>query len=431
MLRRYRRHWFATTFPYILAIGLFLAILLQVIIGGLTQSADELPRTLWQMVYPFTTAVCYLGWLVWNHVSENRQKLTKTKRQKRQIRRRVQYAATAFLIALTAIFGGVLVNNYFRYFPTVGSIFGIQGDTGAQTVLTYSAGVSSVSPSVEDTLATLSQQTNGTVLQVVIPSSDENFVPRPAWVYVPAVESQYKHVPIPVLVLLAGVPGSPRDWLNGGDAERTLDAFAKAHNGITPLVVMPDDTGTIANDTECVNSPRGDVETYLTDDVPSYIKSHYDVSHNPANWGVGGLSMGGTCSLMLTLRHPNVYRFFADFSGQSTINSGTEADTIHTLFDDSKPQWAAHQPELLLTAKGAAKRYKDVSGFFGDGGEDSLDVTSAQKELYADAQAAGLDVAYENVKGEHDFGVWRQNLQDALPFASYHLGATNCSTSCK
>src|SRR6516225_3945510 len=79
---------------------------------------------------------------------------------------------------------------------------------------------------------------------------------------------------LPVLVLLAGQPGDPRAWLDSGQLQAIMDGFATRHHGLAPVVVMPDDLGNEFANPLCLNSRLGQVQTYLTVDVPDWITSH-------------------------------------------------------------------------------------------------------------------------------------------------------------
>src|SRR5207248_9513626 len=67
-------------------------------------------------------------------------------------------------------------------------------------------------------------------------------------------------------------------------------------------------------DTECLNGPAGNAETYLAADVPAWAAAHPDVA--PASWAVAGLSEGGYCAAHLALAHPRLFSAFGDFSGE-------------------------------------------------------------------------------------------------------------------
>jgi S-formylglutathione hydrolase FrmB len=328
----------------------------------------------------------------------------------------------------------VLVNSYYRFYPTLYAVFGksnVQnlGASQDSVAIQYTAKASGTAntSSIEQSLDSLSKQpTSGKVFKLDIPGTTSKFIPRAAYVYEPAIASTLPNTKLPVIVLSAGFPGIPENWLGSG-LEQTMDAFAEKHKGITPIIFMIDNTGSLTNDTECVNSPHGQVETYMTTDVPNYIKSHFSVSANPANWAIGGLSMGGMCSIMLTLRHPDVYHYFDDIAGEIGPEVGSQQKTIDDLFGGSTAAWTAHQPDLLLKSH----TYNGLGGFFGVGRDDTLEVTDAEHTLYSDAEQAGVQSVYEDIAGQHTFDVWQQLFKDSLPWLSNRIGATVCGdTSC-
>ncbi|HET9098318.1 MAG TPA: alpha/beta hydrolase-fold protein [Candidatus Saccharimonadales bacterium] len=338
----------------------------------------------------------------------------------------------AFVVAL--IFSLVLVNDYYHYFETIGQVLGISN------ARLYQAGTDDVTinynepnnqtvlnkASIQNAIYNLSHKNEkGNLYKLNIPGTISHFHPRNAYVYVPPAYSTPARINLPVIVLTAGTPGTPDNWPGAG-LEGIMDQFAQSHDGITPLVFVVDNTGSVTNDTECVNSPRGNVETYLSVDVPSYIKNHFRVIDSPQHWAIGGLSMGGMCSLMLTLRHTDVYHYFIDLGGEIGPEVGSRETTINTLFNGSSQKWASHQPALLLKTR----RYKGIGGFFGGGNQDAVNVTQAQSQLYQESKAAGIDAVSEVVNGAHTFNVWAQTYKDSLPWISDRIGATQCGPSC-
>jgi S-formylglutathione hydrolase FrmB len=336
------------------------------------------------------------------------------------------------------LLGSILLNGYYHYYPTYDSLIGNNQSTQAslnkngQVILQYNANGKPVAPNnstLEGLLYPNNPQTttNGRLYSVDIPGIISKFHTRDAWVYVPAIASTDPNaLNLPVLVLLAGYPGAPTDWLNGVGLVNTMDAFAKLHHGITPIVVVADDTGSQLNDTECVNSPRGNVETYLTQDVPNYIEAHFPVSDSPSNWAIGGLSMGGSCAVMLALLHPNVYQTFLDMSGEIGPSLDSQAQTIQILFHGSYVDWQEHQPLYLLSHR---KYSSNTGGFFASGNADTPTTIEQTKELYLAAKQDGLNTVYETVQGPHSFNVFAQIFTDAVPWLSNRVGATSCTGS--
>ncbi len=434
LLVGFARHWFYKRLPFVLIGTALLTALLQFLVGSLTQSAVDLPNDFWMMLLPFSISFCLAAAVVVEPWFSKTPKARKRKKRPAKQMIIIRFTVAGGLALCSIIFVLALANNYYKFYPTFYSIFGddqsLLNTGGNQVDLQYAKTSGRHQQSIERSLTHLSKQTAGRVFSVQIPGNVSGFQSRTAWVYEPAIARSNVKISLPVLVLLGGVPGSVTEWLVGGGVRQTLDNFAKSHDGITPMVFMVDDTGSVDNDTECVDSPRGNIETYLTDDVPNYIRTHYNVLASPNNWAIGGLSMGGTCGITLAIRHPGIYHYFLDFGGDIGPSIGSESQTIALLFGGSKSAWAAHQPKLLLQAKSARGLYAGMGGFFTVGHGDALATRAAVEQLYRLSGHDGMDVAYETLNGEHTFSVWSQSFKDSLPWLSNRLGATECDVSC-
>jgi enterochelin esterase-like enzyme len=398
---------FITAIP----VSLILSLILFFLVGHYTDSS--MPVSFIVMCLPFTVMLSLLSLSIF-------------------VKKRMRII-TSVMLVVGLVFSLIIINNYYRYYPTIGTVFGRNDaqalNSGDDITVNYSVtskqqyyNVSSVQASVANLS---SPSTSGKLYAINIPGTVSKFNARSGYVYVPAIYNSPLKINLPVIVLTAGVPGTPDDWVNMG-LQGIMDNFAKTHDGITPIVFVVDSLGSINNDTECVNSPRGNVETYLTVDVPNYIKKNFHVDDSAKNWAIGGLSMGGMCSIMLTLRHPNVYNYFIDLGGEIGPEVGSEQQTIDTLFGGSESNWAAHQPSTLLTNN----TYKNIGGFFGDGNQDSRDVVDAISQLSLQTKEAGMNTVTETINGAHTFNVWEQTYKDALPWISNRIGATQCSASC-
>jgi S-formylglutathione hydrolase FrmB len=261
----------------------------------------------------------------------------------------------------------------------------------------------------------------GVLIEVDIPPTVSHFSTRPAYVYLPPAWFAKVTPSLPTLVLLPGEPGSASDWSDDGDADNTADAFASSHHGVAPIIVMPDPNGTKTVDSECVNSQFGEAETYLVDDVPAFVRTRFDASRAAGSLAVGGLSAGGTCSVMLALRHPTVYPTFASFSGFASpqwLNT-SRAQTIATLFGGSDEEFAAHDP-IQLVENG---HFTGLAGWFEVGKQDTQPVQAAH-QLQPAALRAGIATCLLVRPGGHDFDLWSQALRDAFPWLAWRLGLT-------
>jgi S-formylglutathione hydrolase FrmB len=192
--------------------------------------------------------------------------------------------------------------------------------------------------------------TSGVVGTVTIPASSSGFKARPAFVYLPAAALVDRPPILPVVEMLSGQPGSPSDVFTSGRLAKILDAYAAAHHGLAPIIVVPDQLGAPGKNPMCVDSPLGNAATYLTVDVPAWIRSHLTVASAPAGWAIAGFSEGGTCSIQLGAAHPELYGTIFDISGELKPKSGSPAHTIQTGFGGSAEAYAAAAPTAVLAA---------------------------------------------------------------------------------
>lgn len=78
----------------------------------------------------------------------------------------------------------------------------------------------------------------GVLASADIPVTD--FSPRTSYIYLPPAYFAHPRPLLPVLVLMAGQPGSPEDWVSIGHLKRRMDDFAAQHHGLSPIVVSVD-----------------------------------------------------------------------------------------------------------------------------------------------------------------------------------------------
>ncbi len=314
----------------------------------------------------------------------------------------VQISVWILVVALVALNALGWVNRHYAYMPTLQDLF---GRTAAD----------------ESTVADVEHQTEvpttGKVITIPIPGTTSGFVPRDALVYLPPAWFERPRPKLPVIVLLPGTPGATDNWTQGGFADVTSDAYAAQHGGRAPILVMADNNGSDTADTECV----GPVEQYLTVDVPAFAKRRFGTATAPPQWAIGGLSEGGVCGLMLTLRHPEVYRTFLDFGGLLGPRSGegnSVGSTVSDLFGGNQAEFDAHEPLDIM----AKTEFPQLGGWF-EVGSDDADPLAAQRELVPAATKARLTVCSVVVPGgEHTFQMWKQAFQDALPWTAARLG---------
>lgn len=335
--------------------------------------------------------------------------------------RRILAPVAALLIVLTA---AAQINVYFGQYRTLGDL------TGASTASISPLAVPP-SPTAAGVLATAGapivsrwvqpagMPSTGAVHSVQIPGPVSGFAPSTAYVYLPAAYHTSPPPLLPVLVLIAGQPGSPLDWLISGQLKSTMDAFAAAHHGLAPVVVVPDVNGSPTGNTMCMDSQIAKADTYLSVDVPAWIKSTLKVDPRPAHWAIGGFSFGGTCAIQMAALHPRIYPSAIDLSGEAEpALSADRATTIQAAFGGNTAAFNALTPLTVL----ATTKYPNSWVYFSVGGQDSL-FTGYMHQVSAAAKAAGMHVTEHSVPGVgHSWSVPVHALTPALGWLSHRLG---------
>lgn len=346
-------------------------------------------------------------------------------------RRAVSILAVPLCLTSTAL----ALNMWVGYFPTVQSAWGqltsgpLPDETDQATVVAMAG--KGVRPS------------HGSVVPVTIPSDASHFKHRGELVYLPpAWFRSYPPPQLPVVMMIGGQFNTPSDWARAGNAVKTIDDLAAAHDGNAPVLVFVDSGGAFNNDTECVNGPRGNAADHLTKDVAPFMVSKFGTSSAQQNWGIVGWSMGGTCAVDLTVMHPELFSAFVDVAGDLYPNAGNRAETIARLYGGNADAWATFDPTTVVSRHGP---YTAISGWFAisapgtghheptsdtptmvtagrDASANLSNQTAAANALCAVGRSNGIDCAVVPQPGKHDWLLADHAFATALPWLAGQLG---------
>jgi S-formylglutathione hydrolase FrmB len=257
----------------------------------------------------------------------------------------------------------------------------------------------------------------GVLAELDVPATASHFTHRTGSVYLPPAYFTPARVKLPVILMLAGAPGGPTQWPTSGKAVATADAYAAAHHGKAPVLLFVDQNGSATGDTECVDGPLGNAETFLTVDVPNFVSHSLRISHHPGRWAVVGFSAGGTCAINLTLAHPDIFHHFADLAGDAKPNLGSPAQTLSRLFGGDTAAMVEHDPAHLL----ATRSYRGVTGWFA-GGVNDTNKLAVCKKLAAAASHAGVKVHRFTGDGGHNWQFASAAFNRMMPTLGTDLG---------
>ncbi|VXB08696.1 Esterase [Arthrobacter sp. 9V] len=228
---------------------------------------------------------------------------------------------------------------------------------------------------------------NGILRKADIPGTTSGFTAREAYIYLPPAYQTAERPPLPVLILFAGQPGGPADWLTGGQLRSLLDQFAETLHGIAPVTVVVDPNGSANANTMCMDSKIASVDTYLSQDVPAWISETLDVSKDHKQWAVGGFSFGGTCAMQMGTSHPELFRSILPFAAEREPALAKDRNkTITDSFDGDVEAFESRTPLVLMH-----ERDFSGSGVYLVSGEADHEFTDYMHELAEAARNAGFE----------------------------------------
>jgi S-formylglutathione hydrolase FrmB len=333
---RSTRRWYLLWLPLaaLVGAGVALAIRYEVSADGLTNDPAPVALWIWTGLTAAAVVVVVVGW-----------------RGSRWWRR----ALSVLAVPLALLCVASNLNQWVGYFPTVQEAWG---------AVTAGPLPDQVTDAQLAAMATApARPATGALVGVNIPSTASGFTHREEYVYLPPTwfTGTTKHPALPALMMIGGEFNTPSDWIRTGDAMSVVNSWAAAHGGSAPIMVFVDAGGAFNNDTQCVDGPRGNSADHLTGDVRPYVISRFHASAAPANWGIVGWSMGGTCAADLVVMHPELFGTFEDIAGDLGPAVGGKAQTIAQLYGGNAAAWARFDPLTVLTGHA---RYTDTAGWF-------------------------------------------------------------------
>ncbi len=285
-------------------------------------------------------------------------------------------AVLTIVVAVAA--GGLMINRDVAYFPKLGDVFGVT-DISALSVHSGDDAVAAL----RGWRAPASLPTTGTV---DIPGTDSHWHARPAWIYLPPA-ARVAHPPrLPVVIAFSGQPGGPSDVFLAGNLQATLDGIARAHHGLAPVVVAPDQLGAPNVNPMCVDSRMGNVQRYVVDDVREWVLRNLPVAPNRREWTVAGFSEGGTCAAQFGAGFPAIFGSYLAISSELGPINGSIARTLHDAFRGSRTAWEAAQPIAIMHRLAP---YRHTFALYCVGAGDKR-YGAATPELAAASRAAGM-----------------------------------------
>ena len=248
-------------------------------------------------------------------------------------------------------------------------------------------------------------------------------------IYLPA-DYESSNRSYPVVYLLHGYTDDNTGWLQFGEINRYADK-AIAEGTIPPMIiVMPN-----GDSSWYINSYDGKekYEDFFVKEFIPGIEKTYRIKSTKQYRGIAGLSMGGYGSLVLAMRHPDLFCAAAPLSAGIFDN-----DAMVTMPDDNWNQtfaqlfgrnlkgrerlnkaWQEYSV-LQIVATHSAEDLKKVRYWIDCGDDDFL--TKGNCLLHIALSEKKIPHEFRVRDGAHSWTYWRTGITDALQFIgqSFH-----------
>lgn len=214
----------------------------------------------------------------------------------------------------------------------------------------------------------------------------------------------------PVIYLLHGFSDDYMAWQNHVDLTKYANQY-----GI--ILVCPD-----AQDSWYFDSPVDPTfqfETYITQELRSYIESNYRTINDRKCRAITGLSMGGHGALWLAWRHTDIYGMCGSMSGAvdiMTLKDRFKIDKRLGKYAANEASWKSHSViNLVPTLKNNQFIIID------DGTSDFL--IKENRALHAALQQHNIKHEYSERPGRHSWDYWLKSLEIHLKAFYNHINS--------
>lgn len=216
----------------------------------------------------------------------------------------------------------------------------------------------------------------------------------------------------PVLYLLHGYSDNHTAWCR----RTSLEWYTR---GLDLIVAMPDgEVSFYAND------PREDgqpFEDHIIHDVVGFVDKTFPTIAGRTGRAIAGLSMGGYGSMMLALKHPEMFSVVSSHSSAFGFASKRFKGLDGRIGATSRVLRKTGDYDVFDLAEAQARKKKKLHIRFDCGLDDYLLKYNRDFHDYLD----GLGIAhdYEEHPGIHNWEYWNQHIQTTLAFATDHLAS--------
>lgn len=243
----------------------------------------------------------------------------------------------------------------------------------------------------------------GTNLYVIIPTPDSDELLNHKKTSYFKQGAKYQ-----TLYLLHGGYGDYADWMRFTSIEK----YAQEHK---IAVVMAS-----AGNSYYQDFKRGEKYfTYISEEVPKFVKALFPLSDKKEDTFVAGLSMGGYGAFKLALSHPERYACAASLSGAldvfATLNMpmNTQGNSMIDTIRENVGELKGTNSDLLYTLKKLKEDGIEIPGLYQACGTEDF-VYEMNCKVRDEILKLKVDLTYDEESGAHTWDYWDRNIQKVL-----------------
>ena len=208
------------------------------------------------------------------------------------------------------------------------------------------------------------------------------------------------------LYLLHGAVEDAQSWLSYTNIEKYADKHRMA-------VVLPSVGNSFYAD--MLHGPA--YWTFISDELPRFVRSVFPLSDKPEDNFVAGLSMGGYGTLKWALNKPDQFAAAASLSGALDIvnllkESKSRNFKLKDLFESEEALKGSNSDLYALLKKRKEEGTKLPRLYMACGTEDGL--YDINQEFLEYARSLSVDITYEEGHGAHTWDFWDIFIQKVL-----------------
>lgn len=235
----------------------------------------------------------------------------------------------------------------------------------------------------------------------------------------------------PVVYLLNGFTGDETNWVRYGMLRDIADELIRGKKIKEMIIVMPDGDDRLYSNKGDGSYPYEDM--FIKEFIP-FIENEYRIKNERNFRGISGLSMGGSGSLKLSLKYPDIFGSCAAFSSGILTREEVLSSPQNSYDDyfgrispssigkkgDERFTAAYNDYDILYWVRNKnPEELKKVNIYFDCGDDDFLTVGNSM--LHIEMTKKNIPHEFRMRDGAHTWNFWQDSLPIGLEFISDHM----------